>query len=366
MYRCALFDDNIDFKILKNVVESFDLERKDFLFKLNFLTDMFRCDLKLCDVENIFPEHMLEDYKNFLLAVNSEIIKNKYDRYVNRMIVKHDLLSGLFSYNLDYKVLNFVLIKEKNSSLSNVLKSFKKSDRVSYEENSTLTGRLINKPDTPSVLTLPRKYRTIFKSKWSHEGTLMMVDFSSLEPRIAKKLTSKENYKDIYEEINNLSGETLDRSVIKRAVISTLYGSTTSLDNISKEKTESLMNLCKEFFNYQKILDLACNDFKEEKFRLNYFGRPIWNLLEEKPHTVLNNFIQSTAVDVALEGFSNLINNVDINVCRPIFIIHDAIVFDVHNSYKSKLVNIVEEGYNCSKLGHFPLTTTNFMETSVE
>lgn len=361
-----MINNDNNFKILKSVIDTFDLENKTFLGKLKNLTHMFLYDLILSDIENILPDHLLEDYKQFLLDINNDILHNNFDSYVNRMIDKNNLLSNLSTYDLDYKVLNFVLIKEKNTSLSNVLKSFKKSDRVSYEENSTLTGRLINKPDTPSILTLPRKYRTIFKSQWSHEGTLMMVDFSSLEPRIAKKLTSKENYKDIYEEINNLSGETLDRSVIKRAVISTLYGSTTSLDNISKEKTESLMNLCKEFFNYQKILDLACNDFKEEKFRLNYFGRPIWNLLEEKPHTVLNNFIQSTAVDVALEGFSKLISNVDVDACRPIFIIHDAIVFDVHNSYKSKLVNIVKEGYNCSKLGHFPLTTTNFMETSVE
>lgn len=351
---------------MKDTATLFSLDNVEFLNRLSCLVEMFKDDLRLSNVENILPEHLIEDYNRFLTSFDEEILDKNYNEYVDRMIDKNNMLTKLLSYELDYKVLNFLLIKEKNSSLNNVLKSFKKSDRVLYEENSTLTGRLINKIETPSILTLPKKYRTIFKSKWSHEGTLQMVDFSSLEPRIAKKLTSKENYKDIYEEINSLSGETLDRSVIKRAVISTLYGSTTSLDNISKEKTESLMELCKEFFRYTEILDLACNDFKKEKFRLNYFGRPIWNLNEQKPHTILNNFIQSTAVDVALEGFSKLIKQIDTDNCRPIFVIHDAIVFDVHNSYKNKLVNIVNEGYNCDKLGHFPLTTTNFMETSVE
>ena len=122
------------------------------------------------------------------------------------------------------------------------------------------------------------------------------------------------------------------------------------------------METCKDFFEYDKLIDISKNE-TEWGFRMNYFGRPIWNVEERKDSTVINNYIQSTAVDVALMYFNELINLVETDICKPLFVIHDAIVFDVKNSYKEQFVNIVNEGYNCKELGYFPLEITNFMET---
>ena len=97
--------------------------------------------------------------------------------------------------------------------------------------------------------------------------------------------------------------------------------------------------------------------------RNNFFGRPIWNINETKENKLINNYIQSTAVDIALSYFSELSDVIDLELCKPIFIIHDALVLDVHNDYKNEFVHIVNKGYNCSQLGYFPLEIEKLSET---
>jgi hypothetical protein len=41
-------------------------------------------------------------------------------------------------------------------------------------------------------------------------------------------------------------------------------------------------------------------------------------------------------------------------------VIHDSIVLDVHKSKIKELEEVVQKGYNCDKLGYFPLNITKF------
>ena len=349
---------NIDF--INNIERLYKQTRLE-KYKKYFV--MYSEDITSDQVSEILPDHVLENYKKDLNAQISEVENIDSLNYLDRLEKSLSINGKLDNSFIDYKVYNFLIMKETNETLKSILKSFKGERVVNYNFTNTTTGRLTTKTNSPNILTLPKRYRNIFASKWKSEGSLLMVDFSSLEPRIAKKLTSKENYIDIYEEINNLTEDNLDRSVIKRAVISTLYGSNTSLDNISKEKTENLIRICKEFFDYKSLIDLS-KPVTENGYRTNYFGRPLWNAGEHRENIIVNNYIQSTAVDVSLSCFYEMIQNIKTNLCRPIFIIHDAIVFDVHNDEKENFVNYVEQGYNCKKLGHFPLECTDFMETT--
>jgi len=336
------------------------------LFKISSLDSyekyfkMYKKDLSYEDIKSILPDHGVEKYDLLFNEFINSIKKVDLKNYKEKLLCYLELNKELEPFYVDFKVYNFLVAKESNETLKASLKSFR--NKINYNFSSTTTGRLTCKENTANILTLPKKYRNIFESKWKSEGSLLMIDFSSLEPRIAKKLTSKENYKDIYEEIKSLTEENLDRSVIKRAVISTLYGSSTSLDNISKEKTDHLIKICKDFFDYEKIFEMA-DTLYSEGCRKSYFGRPLWNKDETRKHVIVNNYIQSTAVDVSLSFFLELIDKAKTEYCRPIFIIHDAIVFDVHNDHKNNLVNLVEKGYNCPELGYFPLEITNFMET---
>lgn len=324
---------------------------------------MFQGLLKEKEIKEILPDHVYENFLYDLKKLYDAICQKDKENYIELFKNYYCINEEIEDYFLDLKVYNFLMLKESNETLRTNLKCFVRNRNVQYNFASTVTGRLTTKSNSPNILTLPKRYRSIFASKWKNEGSLLMVDFSSLEPRIAKKLTSKENYIDIYEEINNLSEDNLDRSVIKRAVISTLYGSNTSLDNISKEKTEHLMNVCKEFFKYDNLIARA-NPISNDGYRKNYFGRPIWNAEESRENIIVNNYIQSTAVDISLSCFYDMIQDLKTEYCRPIFIIHDAIIFDVHNDEKENFVNHIKQGYNCKELGYFPLECTDFMETT--
>ena len=96
-------------------------------------------------------------------------------------------------------------------------------------------------------------------------------------------------------------------------------------------------------------------DVSEFNCRFNFFGRPIWNADELSSNKILNNFIQSSAVDVALNYFSLLTTQLNHEKAKFLFIIHDALIVDVHNDYEKEFVNISSKGYNCSKLKHFPV-----------
>lgn len=361
-------EDNIELKSLFNIDELFKLS---LLKRYNKYFYMYTKDISLKETKLILPDSVVNEFDESINEFKNQIDSIDTLNYANNITTYYDKFKKFSSACIDTKVYNLLKIKEKNETLQHVLKTFsysintKETRKVEYELNKTTTGRLVVKQGSPSILTLPKKYRTIFQSRYIHDGELLMIDFKSLEPRIAKKLTSNEIYEDIYEEINRLTEENLDRSVIKKAVISTLYGSHSSLDNISKEKTEKLMETCKQFFEYDELIKLSDNPCNEG-YRKNYFGRPIHNEEETRTNVIVNNYLQSTAVDVALMYFCKLIDLVDNQKCKPLFVIHDAIVFDTHNSYKNDLVNIVKQGYNCEKLGYFPLELTNFMETTIE
>ena len=61
-----------------------------------------------------------------------------------------------------------------------------------------------------------------------------------------------------------------------------------------------------------------------------------------------------------MSHFTELVETVDIKLAVPLFILHDAIIFDVSSEYKDDFVNIIKKGYNNTKLGNFPLKTEIF------
>lgn len=324
------------------------------------------------DMNEVLPEHLLSEYKKDCVFALNELesvdIKN-YRRIYNSYLNENLNFFSCFVDPLTYKI---IYNKEKNESLKNVLKTFKPNIKrknsvveVDYNFNSTKTGRLTVKEGSPSILLLPKRYRNIFTSRWGREGRLISIDFVSLEPRLAKKLTGEDIKEDIYKEIGNFLKEAVnlefDRSVIKKAAISTLYGSVKPIENISKEKSDALLESCKKFFNYDKLTEIA-KESKSDLFRMNYFGRPLWNLNETRENVIVNNYIQSTSVDISLMCFNELIGQIEKSYCKPIFLIHDAIIFDVHNNYYEELVNFVKKGYTHKELGNFPLSIDNFME----
>ena len=318
-------------------------------------------------LNNILPDHYLQQFNKDLESAKNELIKRDASlNYLSTFSKNKKIFNNLNSAKVNlisYKVFKEL---ENNETILKNLNSFKPtkgfSRVVKYNKTSTISGRLTNTKDSPSILTLPARCRKIFESRWQHEGELLYVDFKTLEPRVIRKINGKQSSLDIYTEISDTLDFEVDRVIIKRGIISTLYGLSSQIEGLSKERSDKVLEATKEYFDLESILKKA-DCVNEIGCRNNFFGRPIWNIEETQTNKLINNYIQSTAVDIALSYFSELCDLIDLDRCKPIFIIHDALVLDVKKDYIEEFKNITKSGYNCRSLGNFPVDTSNLSET---
>ena len=336
------------------------------LDKWNIFVDMFKKS-SYENIKSILPDHYYEDYLLDLEEANQEL-KQKDEKlnYLNKFTQNQEIFNNLSTAKING--ISFKIFKEleKNETILSSLEKFKPSKGfsklVEYNQTGTVSGRLITKKSSPNILTLPARCRKIFESRWQQEGKLLYIDFKTLEPRVIRKINGKEASDDIYLEIASMLNFEVDRIIIKRGIISTLYGATSTISGLSQERSNAVLEATKNYFDLTNIIKEA-SYVHEVGCRINYFGRPIWNIEEDQGNKIVNNYIQSTAVDVALSYFSELCGKVNLDLCKPIFIIHDALVLDVHKDYIDACKSIVQKGYTCPKLGNFPIDICNLSET---
>jgi hypothetical protein len=347
---------------MKNIYKIYNqVYDKQFQRFFKFLNDL---DEEYNEIDYL-PDHL----KDIFLAHKKDIdrVISSLDtlNYITKLIKYEELFNVIKPAKINgltYKALSTV---EKNQTILSNLKQFRPirghSKKVTFDNASNISGRLIVK-EGPNILVLPKRCRNIFESRFI-EGQVLSLDFVNLEPRLCLKLVGKNIKGDIYDEINNILEFDIDRSVIKRAIISTLYGANyESFKNIIASKAKKLFEVIHEFFNLELLHEISSN-IDDIDVRRNFFGRPIWNLNEKKKNIVINNYVQSSAVDISLSYFYELVNKVDLDKAVPIFIIHDAFVFDIEKDYISKFNDIVMKGYNDIDLGNFPVSISQFNTT---
>jgi len=224
------------------------------------------------------------------------------------------------------------------------------SRELTYNRMKTVTGRLVV-GSGPQVLLLPRSMKNIFKSRYEN-GSIVWVDFVSLEPRFAKLLTSDSTERDIYTDVMDEYKLECGRDKVKAAVLSTLFGAgLTKLTEIVGKEAMLIKKAIDEYFSLGKILQ-AAGDYKSGNIK-NYFGRPI-SLKKCSSNVAVNNFVQSSSVDVSLIGFSNLMKDFRMPPSvKPLCVIHDALVLDVRNDDIPQLNKIINEGIDIKDVGHF-------------
>ena len=302
------------------------------------------------------PSHKKAEYlKELKSEVKRIIAETQSNKYYKTYKSQQFLFNSLKDYTVDSKALNAYLLLESNESLKTNLLGFKNNAKVEYTRTDSTTGRMTSRSQA-NILTLPRKYRNIFKSSFE-KGKILYIDFVSLEPRVMRKLGGFDCSGDIYEEIaSNLEIE-VDRSIIKQAVISAVYGSSKKAlySKMPKEKVDQLCNFIHDYLKVDLCLEMA-QESSEKDCRTNFWGRPLWNKGSSETNVILNNYVQSTAVDIALSGFSSLLQKLDLKKVKPLFVIHDALMIDVEESYLNNIVNFASQGYDCSILNNFPLS----------
>ena len=322
---------------------------------------------KFYDIESVLPDYKLEDYKRDVEKANFILEEKDLNlKYIKRFKFNQKIFECL-----DHAKINLISYRvfkelEKNETILSNLLSFKPingfASKAQYNQIATISGRLTDQSGCPKILTLPARCRKIFESRWQRDGELLYIDFKNLEPRVIRKINGKDAAEDIYTEISKSLDFEVDRVIIKRGIISTLYGASSQIKGLSKDRSESVLDATKKYFDLNSILEKA-SIINDIGCRNNYFGRPIWNIEETKENKLINNYIQSTAVDIALSYFSELCMKINLELCKPIFIIHDALILDVHNDYINDIMDILKKGYNCKKLGHFPIEIEKLLET---
>lgn len=210
---------------------------------------------------------------------------------------------------------------------------------VVYDRFGTLTGRL-TVTHGPRILTLKREYRDLLVSDTG--GCIVSIDFAALEARVLLYEAGRWcDEPDLYGMIARELG--YDRKAVKGAIISELYGSNKyalgKALGIEGMELNSFVRRVKAYFNTKELLSRIKAQFFEIGHIINHYGRPV--LIDDPmDHIFINYYAQSSGVDVALLGFSLLVERLarECPGVRPLYLLHDALILDVPRQY----VEIVE------------------------
>jgi hypothetical protein len=215
---------------------------------------------------------------------------------------------------------------------------------VRYDTTGTKTGRM-SVISGPNVLTLPKGFKKALSSRFP-DGKIVEIDYSALEPRTALAIanSSLAHADDVYLEIGKKLG-ILSRDITKQVVISFLYGAgMNTISKLADMKQETLLPKLvelKHVVNYKQCLQKIKYEIQRDGWFRNHASRPILTDTT-KDGTLFNNFCQSSAVDVALSGFCELLDKIKaLNFqAVPLCFIHDAVILDVPMSEIETLQNI--------------------------
>ena len=292
------------------------------------------------------------------------VLKFLHERYGDTFLANGEFLRGLEHARIDLNVLQGYMESEDNSTVRGTLASFVPgedgyTETIGYSQIGTSTGRLIVKAG-PQVLTLPKKYKDIIKSRY-RDGKVYQVDFVALEPRVARLIAGGAIPRDIYEGISRemFEGE-LTREEVKLAVLCALYGiSVRRLKNMlgDRVRPRQIIKKIRSYFGVDQLADRLRSQLGDRGYIDNFYGRRL-ALHDESENIMISHFLQSSAVDVALLGFSELISEAHCAGLKlhPLFIIHDALLVDVCSSADRAFEELVATGVQLDNLGSFPLS----------
>lgn len=339
--------------------------------------DLFQ-ELGVNDLSKINWKHSMkqEDYKIWIANLQNssrDIFLNSNKEYYENIFLQ---MKTPF-LNLEKAKINKTLWKkyssqEKNSTQFSVLKSFEQnkdgySKICEYDLLKTMTGRISVK-NGPQILTLKKKYRNMIESRFGSNGKIVMLDFVSLEPRLASIFAEQNPKEDVYTDISNsLFDGKLPRNITKFFVLPLLYGMTSknlkkklklcySTQNYNnKWNIDDIVDKIYEYFKIKNLTETLVRILHTQGFIESNFGRPIFAPKDISPYVLINYLIQSSAVEISLLGFGSIVDYINehkLNI-KPIFIIHDAILLDVHKDYLNRIEDLKEIGSQIKEMKNF-------------
>ena len=281
--------------------------------------------------------------------------------YGSTLFKRLELLASLQRARVDRNELSTRIRCEPDTTQISNLRTFMPGEDgyanvARYDGTSTSTGRM-NVSSGPRILTLRKEHRNLIRSSWGDDGEVISIDYASLEPRISLALNGYTPEGDVYEWIDNevFDGK-LGRTKAKILTLSIIYGMSlhsarSKYGDISPAAKKRLRSMFSVDDVTKRLLTVPEGELR------NHFGRPIF---PDHQNKLFNAFIQSTAVDVAVLGFGEIVTKLkEAGGCRPLFLIHDEIICDVPISVSNQAQKIFNDGIEINlqnEVVNFPVT----------
>ncbi|MBT7912783.1 hypothetical protein HN588_02615 [Candidatus Bathyarchaeota archaeon] len=280
----------------------------------------------------ILPPALYKKQLQDLLQRSQELLKNSDEwKYQETFERTQKTLCDLAPVTVDRMALG-IHLRTCPEGRKDELRSFQGDKQARYTR-TTSTGRL-TVSSGPKLLTLDKRFRNILKSRHGDQGSIIQLDYVSLEPRTLLALTGQEAPDDVYDILQSRTGA-MARDKLKRATMLVLYGG--GIGSLRKildpgEDPVKIMDGIREAFKLRYLGDTLTAEHSVSGMLTNFYGR-VMHPKRAQPGYLVAMYTQSTAVDVALQGFGQIREEIkDIDGIDAVGIVHDALWLDVHHS----------------------------------
>lgn len=121
-----------------------------------------------------------------------------------------------------------------------------------------------------------------------------------------------------------------------------------STDSPRRQDVDGFMEVFNEYFGVEKLKSRLLDESNENGYVTNLFGRRV-DTRQARNSILVNYWNQSTAMDLALLGFSkatkSIRQHIRTNLVYPLCVITDALYLDIHNSVAEEVnAKVIREG----------------------
>ena len=330
------------------------------------------------------PKESYQDSVKEYATKMSNILLPLEPKYIEETYAKHDsLFEGFRRAKINRGIWARHMLVAEGASRT-LLKSFEPRDDgyaepVVYNRTKGVTGRLTVESG-PNILNLLTTHRNVIQSRFGDDGKILYMDYASLEPRCL--LATNQLRRDFLSSMGSVPLDLyssmitdlrlpaeITRDFVKLAVISLLYGAKreTMIYKLTDKIAypEDFVSAVESYYNITKLREVLNDEYVEnggESIR-NFYERPIHST-NTTARTLVNYYIQSTAVDVALHGFSQIVDKITTSgaghLMVPLFILHDALILDIHKDVVHLMTKLASVGQKIPGLEN----STFFIEVS--
>lgn len=238
------------------------------------------------------------------------------------------------------------------------------AQRVGYDILTGRTGRM-KVSSGPQVLTLLRGHRDVLMSRFDG-GSVVMLDYASLEARVAAYEAGHDPPVDIYADLSARVLGGAPRDTAKVAVLATLFGAGERMLEGCVEPGSAgwLMDRIRDHFDVEGLTGrLRAERLASGGCIRSRGGRRV--PCTSAGHILYNSYVQSTGVDVALEGFRRVADEMRrlAMLSVPVFVLHDACIVDMHPDELVYIDALLAVGSDVGGYGRpFPLRVKGLLE----